>query len=451
MVIIARIQKESKTSLLVIIAAMAAGMAVSFLPPYWITLVLGLVGLFFCLAKPNLGLLLLLIMLYFPIFPNVPLGSLEFSTSTIPVLGLAVAAWIKLQHESRANKLENWQKAVLATLSGVFLVATLISSSLSKSLILLPNLILYVLILFALMVLVQKPEQLIRCAKAILVLVLISAFWRELQPVRSLFNIPSLGVNGQIYQFHPAFALCLVAFLADLPGFSRPWRWLAGCILVLVIVKAIEYQTRAAWLTFIVVTGITLVRFPSRRVLYLLTAAGMVAVVGFSLTTLIQYNLDQTRSTVEAFLGQKNINEISPDDQIRLAARDAGLRMFREKPLLGWGPNLFDTLKPAYVQGEDKISGGSAFDSWLEVLAEMGTIGAAIIGFVYLLPFLISWKAPRQKAPNIVQHLAFALALGVVGLSIHLFFIDLLYGSFAWLHVGLALAAARISMKQDLR
>ena len=78
-------------------------------------------------------------------------------------------------------------------------------------------------------------------------------------------------------------------------------------------------------------------------------------------------------------------------------------------------------------------------------LAEMGVVGTAVALTVFLVSVPLTWYATKkQGSPDTL--LAFAFALGVLGLSIHLLFIDLFY-SFAWVHAGIALAASRLALE----
>ena len=140
---------------------------------------------------------------------------------------------------------------------------------------------------------------------------------------------------------------------------------------------------------------------------------------------------------------------VSSDDRLRLLARDAGLRMFQARPIFGWGANRFDFLKPSFVGGDvskEAVYPGT-FNSWLLMLVEMGGIGVLAGLAVSLTPLVGSWFLLRRKRSEI-NTLAFGFALGVLGLVIHLLFIDLMF-SFYWMHVAIALAALRLAFENQ--
>lgn len=118
--------------------------------------------------------------------------------------------------------------------------------------------------------------------------------------------------------------------------------------------------------------------------------------------------------------------------------------MFKERPILGWGPNQFNTLKPIYITARTKEARNpGAFNAWLIYLAEMGIVTTVVAAAIFLLPLVIAWRAFRDGRGHPLVPLAFGFALGAVAVGIHLLFVDLFF-SFAWAQAALALAAARL-------
>lgn len=116
------------------------------------------------------------------------------------------------------------------------------------------------------MTIVNSPQKLVTIAKAELILAAFLSIWRvELRPLRLIFGLPSLGINGAVFGFHPAIALSLVILL--LPGtlFSRRWRWFAGLTLFSLVTHGLQYQTRAGWLAWMVVALVLFARLRERR------------------------------------------------------------------------------------------------------------------------------------------------------------------------------------------
>lgn len=463
--------------ILFVICELLAGVAVVFLPTYWFTLVVAPIVFVIVLSYPMIGISLILISLYFPLLPLVPLGPIEFSATALPAFGLALSAFFRTRSKSNQVSLAVWQKILLAALGLSFLLSSLFSADFSATAKMLPNILIYLLILYGVMAEVNTPDKLKFTVKVLLILTFTLSIWRvELRPLRLLFGLPSLGINGAAFAFHPGVALGLVIFLfVPDQSFSSRWRWFAGVTLVSLLIHGIQYQTRAAWLAWLVMLLVIISRAPLRRwgrFIPLLIIVGLIA--GISYGAMIIANYQQTNSTIFAAFGQTNYATINPDDRLRLLAKDAGLRMFRARPLFGWGANSFNFLKPLYVSDpttKEAMYPG-AFNSWLTMLVEIGLVGLLSGLAISLAPLVITWVVlqKQQRVANVMGNsrnlpskigqkhdqvaiteqqseitgLAFGLALGVLGLAIHLLFIDLMF-SYYWIHVGLALAAVRLA------
>jgi O-antigen ligase len=392
------------------------------------------------------GIIILLIVLYFPIFPNVPIGSLEFSPSMPIVVILFLSALLRMLKQ-RSGVLTRWQWNSLLALFTVFILATLFSTSLSVSLLFLPNLMIYLLLLFAIMVLVDTPDKLWTIVRVILILGFILSIWRgELSPLRGLLQLPSLGTNGAVFTFHPAVALAwvILVFMPSAKMISFPWRIFSLITLFSLIVHGIIIQTRSAWLAWILL-GLLITwqaRGKARLVMFFLALLiGIMSIFLFS--DIINNNWEQTQGTFDAVVNQDR-TKIGSDDLVRLYARDAGLAMFRERPIFGWGPNLWSRLKPEFVENFSKEARNSgAFNAWLIYLIEMGGVTVTIVLIIFLIPLFTTLKIINVHREDPLVVIAFGFALGTLAIGIHLLFISLFY-SFAWAQVGFALAAVRL-------
>lgn len=450
---ISSIRRSAKAILLFmlfILGELLVGIATVFLPSYWITLALGLIVFLLVASYPMIGVSLMIASLYFPILPTVPLGPLEFSVSSLPVVGLALGIFFRSRFRAEHVYLAAWQKALLVILALAFLLSSLFSSDYPSTLKMMPNMLIYLVILFGIMAEINTFEKLKYVAKLILVLAFVLSIWRfELRPLRGVFDLPSLGINGATFSFHAGIALAFAILIFTTNNtFSLAWRWFAALTLLSLFIHGIEYQTRAAWLAWALMLILILSRVSWTRWIRfvpIVIVIGLITAVFYG--SVIQDNYRQTSYTVTAAFGG-NYSITSSDDRLRLLARDAGWRMFEARPVFGWGANRFDFLKPAFVEGTSKEADHpGAFDSWLIVLAEMGLFGLIASMMASLTPLISTWFLLRKRHTQITG-LAFGFALGVFCLVIHLIFIDLLF-SFYWIHVGLALAATRLALEKN--
>lgn len=413
---------------------------------YWITLLFGVLGFFLALIKPNQALKILLVVLYFPVFPAVSLGSIEFSASSLLVLGLTLAALFQ-PRKQKHPLLASWQWLVLFALMFAFILATSLSVNLSVSSRFFPNLAIYLMILFSTMVLVDTPQKLWSLANLIIVLDFILSIWRtELGPLRGFLGLPSFGINGAVFLFHPGVAL-LMAFQFFPPlrkMISKTRRLFFYIALLSLIAHSIILQTRSAWLAWTILIFIILWQVRMRKKVAIFSFVFIVFLLaGYVFRDVISQNLAMTQDSLTAFYSGDALVGNS-GDLIRIRAQQIGWRMFLERPLFGWGPNQFNELKPLYAMDSSKESiRFGAFNAWLLYLTEMGAVTVAIVLAIFLLPLAITIYWLRFRNDDAMTVLAFGFALGSLAIGIHLLFIDLFY-SFAWTQFGLSLAAARL-------
>ncbi len=437
--------------LLALSSALAGALVV--LWPQAVTLLAGAAAALFVLARPLAGLLLVLGLLYFPIFPNLGLGGLETSITGPLLLLLAAAVLLQRRGSSAAAPPRPaWQKALLGGLALAFALALGLSQDYSVSLRAAPNLTLYLAILFVIPAVIDTEARLVIAAKAILALAFMFSIWQaEFGPLRGLLGLPSILSNPTVFAFHPAIALCLVILAQPGKLFSRRWRLFAGLTLISLVMHGVLLQTRAAWITWILFLLLLALRLPLRHwARYLPLVTLLLGLAGYFYLGTLQANFEQTQTTLTATLAGDDA-QMNSGDRIRLVAQQAGLAMFHERPLFGWGPNMYNHLKPEFVTGTSKEARHpNAFNSWLLVLAEMGLVGIFPAALAALLPLLLAWRSlgrPASPARREVQWLAFGFALGAFGLAFHLLFIGLMF-SFYWAHVGLAWAAVRLAFGQ---
>jgi len=390
-------------------------------------------------------LIITLAMLYFPLLPNIELGPFKASATVFPIFLMAGGALLKLRQRNPAPKIVGWQKILLLFLGLSFTLSSIFTASLNVTLSLLPNMLLYLLILFSIPILVDSNQNLVTLAKTIMLLAFILSIWKvELGPFREYFGLSGLGgINGIVFSFHPAVAIGFIVLLVRPGWFSRGWQWFSALTLLSLILHGVEFQTRAAWIAWIIIMVILISRLPVRHLSRLIFV--MVPVIFLLLRpymSMFVRTLEETQQTLAAVSSDYS-GSISKDDLIREVGLKAGIAMFRERPLIGWGPGLFPVLlgqyNPLSVSGRYELG---AFNAWLLSLTETGIIGVIATLALVLTPFWISWRQLRKEQTD-DKWLAFAFVLGAVSLAIHLLFISLMF-SFFWIHLGLALAGARL-------
>jgi len=98
--------------------------------------------------------------------------------------------------------------------------------------------------------------------------------------------------------------------------------------------------------------------------------------------------------------------------------RDA-LKMFAQKPLMGWGLGVFPVIYPPFSSLSTNLQVGPAHNDYLQLLVEMGALGFAIV-FLFLLTLLRSVSEKlKHRPPDTNAAVTLAAMLGVAGILLH--------------------------------
>jgi O-antigen ligase len=104
---------------------------------------------------------------------------------------------------------------------------------------------------------------------------------------------------------------------------------------------------------------------------------------------------------------------------MRVSIDRDGLRMFRHKPLLGWGLGTFPVVYPQFRSFYTNFFVNEAHNDYLQLLCEMG-----LLGFAMMVWFLIVlYRSARRKIDNwmsdVTGAVTLACSLGVAGILVH--------------------------------
>ncbi len=169
--------------------------------------------------------------------------------------------------------------------------------------------------------------------------------------------------------FSGVLVVCLLlvaARLAHRPAEGRAWRWAALALMVAALVMSL---TRSAWIGLLAALLLVLaLRAP--RYLAAVPLAGVLLV------------LLAPVPVVERMASVFDVRELSNYD--RLCMAEAGLRMIREKPLLGIGPEMVRQRYPIYYHpSAPRRTTPHLHNAFLQVGAEKGL--PALAAYLWLL------------------------------------------------------------------
>ncbi|MCB2197384.1 MAG: O-antigen ligase family protein [Bacteroidetes bacterium] len=192
---------------------------------------------------------------------------------------------------------------------------------------------------------------------------------------------------------------------------------------------ALSY-TRAAWLSLFAAVGLlVLIKL---RIKIWVVLVGMVSVVllVFALQNTILDSLESNEAESsgkfsEHIESMANITS-DPSNTERINRWKCAIRMFKEKPIFGWGPGTYKFQYAPFQFSYDrtKISTnfgdvGNAHSEYLGALSESGIIGMLSLILVVFMAFRTGYRVYHQTNSRQIKHFTLFLILGLATYFIH--------------------------------
>jgi O-antigen ligase len=110
-------------------------------------------------------------------------------------------------------------------------------------------------------------------------------------------------------------------------------------------------------------------------------------------------------------------SELSND--IRFKINRDSLHMFAKRPILGWGLGTFETVYPQFRSFYTDLLVDKAHNDYLQLLAETGVVGFAIMIWFLVVGFRTAWPKIRQWPSNVNGSVALVAVVGISGILVH--------------------------------
>ncbi len=242
-------------------------------------------------------------------------------------------------------------------------------------------------------------------------------------------------VMSPFYNDHTAYGAALAMFVPVVigfifyPGSSKTSRMFAVIALLILIAGLFFSYGRAAWLSVIAAFGVfVLIIF--RIKFYWVAIATIVFVGGFVLfqqqifDKLEKNKQDSSENFVEHIRSMSNISSDASNLE-RINRWQAAIRLYDERPVLGWGPGTYQFVYAPFQRSKEKTiistnlgDMGNAHSEYLGPLAEMGIPGMLL---VILLMIFVIYTGIRvyRKGDREVKFLSLMATLGLVTYYTH--------------------------------
>ncbi len=199
--------------------------------------------------------------------------------------------------------------------------------------------------------------------------------------------------------------------------------------LVLAIGLILSY-TRAAWLSVVFAAGIGMLmvmKVPFKWVLFSGLVLGTMTTVYWD-DIQISLNRNKKESSDKMDEHIKSISNVSSDasNLERLNRWNCAIAMYSERPIVGWGPGMYQFVYAPFQRAQDKTiistnrgDGGNAHSEFLGPLSEQGLMGMLIyISFVLLVMFM-GFRVYGNTSEYEEKLIVMGLFLGIVTYFAH--------------------------------
>ncbi|HRH37161.1 MAG TPA: O-antigen ligase family protein [Flavobacteriales bacterium] len=227
-----------------------------------------------------------------------------------------------------------------------------------------------------------------------------------------------------------AFMVPLAIALLGLPGYDRTQRGLLIFVLLVLLAGLVFSYTRAAWVSLVGALGLFLfLRFkvPAWALALLLATGGLVYWANADQITIA---LERNREESSDDLGEhvQSISNISSDasNLERINRWNSALRMWKARPLFGWGPGTYMFQYAPFQASEDRtiISTnfgvqGNAHSEYLGPLSEQGVLGMGLMVALVVLTIVRAMRLYRRMPNGSDRRILTGAFLGLVTYYIH--------------------------------
>ena len=285
----------------------------------------------------------------------------------------------------------------------------------------------------------KDQENMIRFLWAYMIPLMLVVFY-------TLFNQGHTGLVNQkaahsamtpFYNDHTSYGAILAFFIPILAGFlflhrkarKAPLLTVAG-LLALFLFSFIFSYSRAAWLSLVLAAGTALLIWLRIRFRTIALFSVVLAGLLFSFWTTIWLKLEENKQESSTSFAQhiSSMTNVRSDasNLERINRWKCAVRMFHEKPLLGWGPGTYMFKYAPFQISYDRTiistdfgDMGNAHSEYLGPLSESGLPGMITVITVFFLAFYTGVRVYRRASRHRDRILMLAVLTGLSSYFIH--------------------------------
>jgi O-antigen ligase len=222
----------------------------------------------------------------------------------------------------------------------------------------------------------------------------------------------------------------IAGFIFSDPGMKGFLRILVMVIFAFLAIALIFSYTRAAWVSLLAAILIFILVKLNVRFSFLAAIGFVVFLFIFSYWQEIVIKLEQNRQDSSKELAEhiQSISNVTTDasNLERLNRWSCAWRMFKEKPLFGWGPGTYMfQYAPFQISRERTVIStnfadlGNAHSEYIGPLAESGVLGTLTFLAIVITTLITGFRVYRKANKGFIKTLSLTLLLGLITYYIH--------------------------------
>ena len=243
-------------------------------------------------------------------------------------------------------------------------------------------------------------------------------------------------VMTPFYNDHTAYGAVLAIYVIlcaaylFMPNMKKNKRIAVVIALCLLLVAIVLSFCRASWISLIAALGVLTCVLLKIKFKYIAVISTVLIVLFFSFQqqifdSLSKNDQDASGNIVENIQSMTNISTDASNLE-RINRWNSAIRMFKERPLVGWGPGTYQFVYAPFQESKNKTiistnSGdmGNAHSEYIGALAEQGIPGSLIVVSLVIV-FMYSGLTTYRKAQNKESKiLVLAATLALFGYFVH--------------------------------
>lgn len=251
------------------------------------------------------------------------------------------------------------------------------------------------------------------------------------------FNKPTSNLVMQpFYNDHTAYGAVIAMFLPFLTGislsknYSNSQRLASFIVLGIFIVGIIFSYSRAAWIS--VAFGLAVYLVIIFKIKFRVVLAGIIVLAGlfymFSFQFIDMLERNKQDSSTDFAEHVQSISNISSDasNLERINRWNCAVRMFKERPIWGWGPGTYQFVYAPFQRSKEKTiistnagDMGNAHSEYLGPLSESGVLGMLGMIAIVIAAAMTGLRVYKRADSKEVRLISLLLLIGLMSYFAH--------------------------------